>query len=120
MPGNTNSEEMRPANANNHIGDDAVTADNVANGNEDEGFSAATEHHSDPTEFLKMRPKKSILKAYHPQPQEIAESVAAAAAAKALHFDEMNILATHHPPDKDYGHMQVEKESNVNKFSKIT
>uniref|UniRef100_A0A8R1EUR6 Protein phosphatase inhibitor 2 n=1 Tax=Caenorhabditis japonica TaxID=281687 RepID=A0A8R1EUR6_CAEJA len=53
----------------------------------------------DPAEFLKRKPKKSILKMKQDSSLEGKDGRA--------HFDEMNILATYHPADKDYGHNKV-------------
>ena len=62
-----------------------------------------------PANLLAMQPKKSILKMH----QSIGGSEQGRRGsnegddAQKAHFDEMNILATHHPIDKDYGHMKV-------------
>lgn len=73
--------------------------------NEDDAMEVVDEHlHEKPLEALKMKPKKSILKN---RGNSIEEKHCERPDDSKAHFDEMNILATYHPADKDYGHMKV-------------
>ncbi|CAH0549097.1 unnamed protein product [Brassicogethes aeneus] len=61
-------------------------------------------------ENLQKRPPKGILKNSSSFDKPTSHcSPSQAKKAKETKWDEMNIIATYHPPDKDYGHMKVDE-----------
>lgn len=58
-------------------------------------------------ENINKRPAKGILKSSGSVERQDHPSTSKR--AKEQRFDEMNILATLHPPDKDYGHMKIDE-----------
>ncbi|VVC37977.1 Hypothetical protein CINCED_3A001896 [Cinara cedri] len=67
--------------------------------------SSSSSGSEDPTEKLKKEPSKGILKPSVSYEEKDKKNKM----AKSAKWDEMNILKTLHPLDKDYGHMKVDE-----------
>lgn len=64
-----------------------------------------------PVDTTKAQPSKSILKKRHSHECDSHHSGCTAGSeegGRRAQWDEMNILATYHPADKDYGHMKID------------
>lgn len=65
----------------------------------------------EPIDTAKAEPAKSILKKKkhsHDCDSDISGNTTISEEARRAQWDEMNILATYHPADKDYGHMKID------------
>lgn len=55
------------------------------------------------------KPCKGILKSSSSFDKHSTVAAASSINRKSAKFDELNVLQTYHPPDKDYGHMKVDE-----------